>query len=203
MGTNDTPDPAKTDGGKKDRLPSNDPPFVGTTKRRQKLSDLFAYRLHKSELSRDDLVALCSRAEIYLLVLEFELDQSHELFRTFHQELSVCEYLLTRGGDPEITKGLLEYINPSLVKLIELTQKATKSEAGRKAAMASHASGPKTDAKRAVKELWQEWQADPRRYRSVASFARDMLNKFDELRSQPVVEGWAREWKREITLRAK
>lgn len=49
-------------------------------------------------------------------------------------------------------------------------------------------------AKDNVLECWHMWQADPARYRSTAAFSRDMLDKFDALKSQPVIERWCREW---------
>ena len=54
---------------------------------------------------------------------------------------------------------------------------------------------PKQAAKKQVFEMWQSWQTGSRHYRSQSAFARDMLDKFDVLGSQSVVEGWCRKWK--------
>jgi len=56
------------------------------------------------------------------------------------------------------------------------------------------ASDPKQLAKQQVKECWELWQKEPARYRGKAAFARDMLNKYEDLKSQPVIEGWCRDW---------
>ena len=51
-------------------------------------------------------------------------------------------------------------------------------------------------AKAHVLELWQAWQQSPHLYASASAFARDMLDKFEVLGSQQVVERWAREWRK-------
>lgn len=56
----------------------------------------------------------------------------------------------------------------------------------------------KQAAKAQVKEWWERWQQEPALYRSVAAFARAMLDKYpDNLTSQPVIEQWVRDWKSE------
>lgn len=68
----------------------------------------------------------------------------------------------------------------------------------RRRAILGHSSGPKADAKRYVFERWQEWQKEPRQYRSTARFAVAMLDKLpDQLSSTQVVERWARTWRRD------
>jgi len=64
----------------------------------------------------------------------------------------------------------------------------------RYAAYARHATDPKQKDKALVRECWVEWQKEPSRYKTKAAFARDMLDKFESLKSQPVIEGWCREW---------
>jgi hypothetical protein len=53
---------------------------------------------------------------------------------------------------------------------------------------------PKQAVKVSVKELWKLWQSEPGRYKGKAAFARDMLDKFDLLQSQRVIERWCKEW---------
>lgn len=73
--------------------------------------------------------------------------------------------------------------------------KAVAIKRARGAAKAGHANSPQAQAKAVAKELWIRWQADDTLYASKAAFARDILGKFpDELKSQPVVEGWCRKW---------
>ena len=70
-------------------------------------------------------------------------------------------------------------------------------------AQAKLAADPKQKDKGLVRECWDEWQAQPHRYKGKAAFARDMLTKFENLQSQPVIEGWCRLWEREtVTQRA-
>jgi len=56
---------------------------------------------------------------------------------------------------------------------------------------------PKQLDKKTVRECWELWQNEPARYKSNAAFARDMLQKYETLTSQPVIERWCREWKEE------
>ncbi|MGJ7533908.1 hypothetical protein [Variovorax sp. ZT5P30] len=70
-----------------------------------------------------------------------------------------------------------------------------RTEIGKAGAAAKLAKDPKQFEKAAVRECWNAWQADPSRYKGVAAFARDMLQKFERLESQPVIERWCREWK--------
>ncbi|MDR6537292.1 hypothetical protein [Variovorax soli] len=53
---------------------------------------------------------------------------------------------------------------------------------------------PKQGAKKQVRELWDLWQKDPSRYRGKAAFARDMLEKFESLTNQRVIERWCQSW---------
>ncbi|MEX8519891.1 MAG: hypothetical protein AB3X44_15375 [Leptothrix sp. (in: b-proteobacteria)] len=56
----------------------------------------------------------------------------------------------------------------------------------------------KQGVKAEVKGWWEKWQREPSLYRSAAAFARVMLDKYpDHLTSQPVIEGWVRDWKLE------
>ena len=174
------------------------------TGRRQKLSELFAFRLRATEQLPADIAALCSRAEVYLLVLEHELEQSRKLISDIRGEISLGGYLIGEHRNPENSEAMLKLLDPEILRLIEVARKASKSAAGRKAATARYArGGPKAEAKRTVEECWRDWQKQPERYSSVAAFARDMLEKFpDELRSQHVVEGWSRDWTLRNTVRA-
>ena len=60
-----------------------------------------------------------------------------------------------------------------------------------------HKQDPKQADKANVRECWADWQKKPDRYKSKAAFARDMRDKFPNLESQPVIEGWCRGWERE------
>ncbi len=69
----------------------------------------------------------------------------------------------------------------------------------RSASFARYSKDPKQRAKAEVKKLWEMWRCDPSRYPSKAAFARDMLDKFDELKSSKKIEDWVRAWEKETT----
>jgi len=71
------------------------------------------------------------------------------------------------------------------------------TERASKAANKRHAIDPKQADKAMVRECWDDWQKQPDRYDGKAAFARDMLTKYESLKSQPVIEGWCRAWERE------
>ncbi|MEX2524305.1 MAG: hypothetical protein WD750_05050 [Gammaproteobacteria bacterium] len=79
----------------------------------------------------------------------------------------------------------------------ETLQQARRDQAVR-AAEARLKHDPKQKEKAFVKDCWLEWQKKPTRYKSKASFARDMLNKCEHLISQRKIEDWCREWEFEV-----
>ncbi|WP_175692936.1 hypothetical protein [Burkholderia ambifaria] len=72
--------------------------------------------------------------------------------------------------------------------------KKARREIAYRAAIERHRKDPKQLAKAKVKELWEMWRNDSSRYPSKAAFARDMINKFDELKSSKKIEDWVRAW---------
>lgn len=70
---------------------------------------------------------------------------------------------------------------------------------GRRGAQQRLKNDPRQRDKQAVRECWELWRSHPNRYRSKAAFARDMLTKFENLKSQPVIESWCREWESEVS----
>ena len=58
-----------------------------------------------------------------------------------------------------------------------------------------HQNAPKQADKNMVKAEWDVWQTRPNMYKSNASFARAMLEKYPRLESQKVIaERWCKEW---------
>lgn len=53
---------------------------------------------------------------------------------------------------------------------------------------------PKQHDKKFVYKCWQEWQENPKRYRSKAAFARDMIDKCEHIVSNKKIEDWCRKW---------
>lgn len=70
------------------------------------------------------------------------------------------------------------------------------SENGRRAAIARHNSSPKAREKEAAFRHWLAWQAGSVRYKSVAEFARKVLDESEHLESSAVIEGWCRAWRK-------
>lgn len=69
-----------------------------------------------------------------------------------------------------------------------------KANFSRTGALAKLANDPKQQAKEEVRQCWLLWKEKPLNYKSKSAFAKDMLNKFDILESQKVIEGWCRDW---------
>ncbi len=82
-------------------------------------------------------------------------------------------------------------------KLEAQIRQNARTEIGKAGAAAKLAKDPKQLEKAAVRECWEAWQTEPARYKGVAAFARDMLQKFESLESQQVIERWCRAWAKE------
>lgn len=60
-----------------------------------------------------------------------------------------------------------------------------------------HENDPKAKDKELVYQCWVEWKKEPGRYRSLAEFSRDMIEKAQHLAGDPQVIGrWVRAWKK-------
>lgn len=57
-----------------------------------------------------------------------------------------------------------------------------------------HENSPQSAGKIFVEMCWRDWQSKPSMYASKAAFARDMLDKREELKSSQVIERWCRAW---------
>lgn len=74
-----------------------------------------------------------------------------------------------------------------------------RTEMGRQAAKMRLKKDPKQQEKQFIKECWNNWQTNKSQYKSKAAFARDMLDKVENLTSAKKVEDWCREWEKETT----
>lgn len=74
-------------------------------------------------------------------------------------------------------------------------------ENDKKGAQAKKENDPKQKAKLEVKNNWEAWMRDKSRYKSKSAFARDMLDKYETLGSQKVIESWCTKWEREVDLK--
>ena len=78
-------------------------------------------------------------------------------------------------------------------------ERLVKSKGGVSAVQKKLANDPKQAAKRQVKECWDRWQTKPGSYSGPTHFARDMLEKFPELTSVPVIVRWCGAWRTEAS----
>lgn len=74
--------------------------------------------------------------------------------------------------------------------------KRERSFEARYAALKKWGRDPRQKEKNFVFECWQEWQQNSGRYPSKAAFARDMLEKCENLVSYKKIEDWCREWEK-------
>jgi hypothetical protein len=90
---------------------------------------------------------------------------------------------------------IYKYIDDSSIYyLIEMAVADAASTKARLNAIKRHSEDPKQQDKALVKECWEDWQKQPKRYKGKAAFARDMRDKFPNLESQAVIEKWCRDW---------
>lgn len=75
-------------------------------------------------------------------------------------------------------------------------EKGHSARAGMRA-MSRHRQDPKQAAKQNVRDCWERWQKNKHEYKSKSSFARAMLDKYEILESQRVIERWCKEWESE------
>jgi hypothetical protein len=178
---------------------------MGAKLRSPRLSELFSMRLSQGEPLTEPAESLCRRALAYIEILESELVSARDELEALQRDLLLSGYFV-ENFEPERAAVFVSGLDPVFARLIATAEKAARRTGASRAAMKKHHSPDTTDpkalAKREVRALWEEWQKSPMRYKGNAAFARDMLDKFDALRSQPVIEEWARTWKREPSLRA-
>lgn len=77
-----------------------------------------------------------------------------------------------------------------------------KSRTAKNAVAKRLAVDPKQLEKAFVRECWLKWKKTPGSYKSKAAFARDMLNKVENLVSHRIIEGWCRKWESQSKVAA-
>lgn len=115
------------------------------------------------------------------------------------QEIDCALILLCLDGgaaDSIVSATLaLEKANAISTKSARLQR--ARSEFSTLGAIERHKRDPKQTDKSFVKECWLAWQANRIAYKGKASFARDMLQKCENLESAKVIEDWCREWEKQ------
>ena len=104
-------------------------------------------------------------------------------------------YIALQGREyEELITGALSRQTAQIGGMLEKSRFDERLNLAKTGALAKLAADPKQKDKAMVRECWDAWQKQPDRYRGKAAFARDMLDKFENLESQPVIERWCREW---------
>lgn len=85
--------------------------------------------------------------------------------------------------------------NSKSINFTELRKKFA-TERAKNAAAAKLANDKSQTEKTFVYGCWQEWQSGKTIYKGKAAFARDMLEKCENLTNQNVIEGWCRMWEK-------
>lgn len=93
----------------------------------------------------------------------------------------------------DMVNGVELLVKSQVDEVLKVERSAVSSKGGR----TKYENNPKRAGKMFVKECWREWQSKPSIYKSKAAFARDMLEKREELASTQVIEDWCRQWERE------
>jgi hypothetical protein len=143
--------------------------------------------------------------EIWALLLEKISPSTHSILLARIQALlsmmlaNKCRHHLKNN----INTALLSYgqscmmLGSAMANVGVYWHKDSVSSYARKAVAKKLADDPKQKDKALVRECWDAWKNEPDRYKGKAAFARDMRDKFPNLDSQPVIEGWCRTWERE------
>ncbi|WP_156909571.1 hypothetical protein [Ottowia thiooxydans] len=105
------------------------------------------------------------------------------------------EYLAHKARLKKIIATNLD--EESISEFVSLTYQLRDSSKARRRAINQHYAGPKQAAKQHVFDCWIRWQKNRHEYRSKSAFARAMLDKYDALGSQRVIERWCKEWESE------
>ncbi|GHU31737.1 hypothetical protein AGMMS50256_20700 [Betaproteobacteria bacterium] len=90
-----------------------------------------------------------------------------------------------------------KYANKIFLSLISADRSEQKKENGNTRCRGKTIKRPQTERKKFVRECWDDWQKDPKKYRGKAVFVRDILTKVESLKSASTIEGWCRKWEKE------
>ena len=77
---------------------------------------------------------------------------------------------------------------------------AARARQASRAAVERYRNDPKQRAKAFVFDCWKSWQSSPTSYPSIASFARDMLDKQPDLISEKKITDWVRAWRKKGSM---
>ena len=93
-----------------------------------------------------------------------------------------------------------KYVNRHSIEfIIDYAVTHSRQIKARRAALKKLGNDPKQADKAQVRECWELWQKEPKRYRWKTTFARDMMEKYPSLESTDVIARWCREWEAEVS----
>jgi hypothetical protein len=149
------------------------------------ISDGYDSSLEKKDYEPSQLIGICTlfmvdRACSEITASGFNKD-TISLLLTAHRFLQAAEISVGEFS----AEGLIKNAN---------------SELARKRAMIRHKNDPKQADRNFVFDCWKKWRKKPEAYKGKAAFARDMLDKCENLESQKVIEDWCRRWEMEHKL---
>lgn len=109
-----------------------------------------------------------------------------------HDEAGVDAY------QRKVNEAIREYLDAdSIWRFASLCIKDAKAIMASEGGISRTSNDPKQQDKVVVRECWDAWQKRPEIYEGKAAFARDMRDKFPNLKSQVVIERWCRLWELE------
>lgn len=116
---------------------------------------------------------------------------------------AALEHFLGSDYDHDVGSFLMScaYENLILIHMECESLVSGKIAMARSGGIARHQLDPKAQDKAFVKTCWSAWADTPKLYKSVESFAKDMLEKTQYLEGNTqVIARWVRVWRRELLL---
>ncbi|WP_284465490.1 hypothetical protein [Diaphorobacter nitroreducens] len=137
-----------------------------------------------SEDARENQIDLRIRLRLVIFLLELSNANFHLRFGTEYRAIdSLGDAMLALGEARALFKTQPEAI--------------ARSEFAKTGAIARLKNDPKQAAKQDVRDCWERWQKNRHEYKSKSAFAKAMLDKYESLENQRVIERWCKEWESE------
>lgn len=105
------------------------------------------------------------------------------------------EYFMYANGGMNIISEYQKTF-PGEVNSSDVVKPLSVIEISRKGGRARWENDPRNFEKSQVKECWLAWQSHPNSYKSKAEFARDMLDKYEHLKTEKTITDWCRDWEK-------
>ena len=102
--------------------------------------------------------------------------------------------LIHASNDAFAAVSAMRLIDRYRLELLDDLAKGFSEDRARHAAKQRYAHDPKQLVKKQVHEHWLLWKKTPGRYKNKSAFSRDMLDKYELLQNQRVLERWCKAW---------